>query len=145
MIYWDTSVILKLYVDEPDSGEWQELALGQRGPLRSSALMQAEMAHALKQKELRGEVAKGAADELYKLLCEDLQAGRFLLFPVGRDVLEASARRALEGGHLRTLDGLHLATAEIAKCTRIATTDKRLAAAAIYNGMELIDGSADAQ
>ena len=143
MIYWDTSVVLKLYVEEPDSGQWQRMVLQQKGPLRSSALMQAEMAHALKQKELRGEIAFGAAWELFGLLDEDLRTGRFHLFPIGRDVLDVAARLAMKADRLRTLDGLHLATASITKCRQIATTDKRLAGAALAIGMELVNGPAD--
>ena len=138
MIYWDTSVILKLYVDEDDSLNWQRLAVQEKTRLRTSALAFVEMAHALKQKERRGEISSGAAQHLFPLFKEDVDEGRFLLFPLGRDVLARCTETALEGSPLRTLDGLHLSTANLARCTRIATADERLAEAATSQGLEVV-------
>lgn len=138
MTYWDTSIILKLYVAEPDSTFWQGRAVAQGAPLRSSALAYAELAHALKQKEMRGEVAPNAARKLFSLFQEDLESGRYLLFPIGKDVLEEASDLAMKVGALRTLDGLHLASARLAKCSLLATADRRLAEAAGAVGMDLV-------
>lgn len=141
MIYWDTSVILKLYVEEEDSAHWQASALLQSLPLRSSALLKGELAHALKQKEQRGEIIAGAAKALFAIFSEDLAAGRFVLIPVGEDVLASAAGLALEGVALRTLDGLHLATAVVSQCRQMATTDTRLAEAARRKGFTVLEGA----
>lgn len=142
MIYWDSSVILKLYVSEDDSEEWQALALGENRPLRSSALLLAEMAFALRQKENRSEIAAGAARQLYRLFRDDITAGRIEIFPMGVDVLEESAVLADPGESkdlslLRTLDGLHLATARLLKCRTVATADTRMRIAAEAVGFGL--------
>ena len=84
MIYWDTSCVLKLYTAESDSLVWQRQALGSRDEFGASALMEAEMAYALEQKELRGEVKPGGAQALLRLFSRDLQAGRFALAGQGR-------------------------------------------------------------
>lgn len=131
MVYWDSSVILKLYVSERDSEEWQTRALRGNRPLRSSSLLLAEIAFALRHKETRGEINAGAARKLYLLFREDVAAGKIQVFPMGADVLEESAvladmRKAGKAPLLRTLDGLHLATAKLLKCREIATTDARM-------------------
>jgi predicted nucleic acid-binding protein len=138
MIYWDTSVIVKLYAEEEDSAEWQQRILLQEAPLRTSALSFSEMAYALKQKEARAEIKSGAAKILFKLFESDVDAGRFLLVPIGKDVLKASVELLACGSPLRTLDGLHLATAKLLKCHKIATTDRRLAEAARSAGFKLL-------
>lgn len=138
MIYWDTSVLLKLYVEEGNSFHWQELAIREKAQLRTSALAYAEMAHALKQKEKRREIALGSAQIIFEIFKEDIDAGRLLLLPLGTDVLTLCVRIAMEMDAVRTLDGLHLSTAKLARCARIATADKRLGEAAVRLGMEVI-------
>lgn len=136
MIYWDTSCILKLYTAESDSSQWQKVAVGQDDELVSSALLETEMAYAFEQKEQRGDIKPGGAQALIRLFRRDMKEGRFVLYPVGRDVLSTAATIASSCYHarppipLRTLDGLHLATALLLKCRAIATADSRMKAAA---------------
>lgn len=145
MIYWDTSCVLKLYTAESDSLTWQQQALGARDEFAASALLETEMAYALEQKELRGDVRPGGAQALLRLFRRDLQAGRFALCPVGGDVMALAADLAARWYHaaeplpLRTLDGLHLATAMLLRCRAIATADRRLQAAAVQVGIPLLD------
>lgn len=138
MIYWDTSVILKLYVEEPDSLEWQHIAVSEEPPLRSSHLALAEMAHALRQLEQGKRIRRGAAAALHGRFRKDVEKGRFVLLPIGRDVIDQSVELALKAGGLRTLDGLHLASARLLRCTRMATGDTRLAQASERAGFELV-------
>jgi predicted nucleic acid-binding protein len=144
VIYWDTSCVIKLYTEESDSAEWQCRACAVEEPLASSAIMRAETAYALEQKEHRGEIRKNAAAALLEFLDRDIAAGRFHLFPVGEDVLcEAVAiagmcYRASPRVPLRTLDGIHLATARLLKCTSIATADDRMRIGAKTLGLALI-------
>jgi predicted nucleic acid-binding protein len=143
MIYWDTSSILKLYAEEHDSVYWQAIALAQRPPLLASALARVEMAFALRQKERRGQLASGAANALQKIFESDISVGRFLLVPMGKDVLsgclELSANAVFLENRilLRTLDGLHLATALVMRCRSIATADVRLAEASKVAGLKI--------
>jgi predicted nucleic acid-binding protein len=138
MIYWDTSVILKLYVAEPDSMDWQRMAVSSEPPLRSSGLALSEMAHALKQLEQGKRIRKNAASALHAQFKKDVEAGRFVLLPIGHDVIDLSVDFALKAGGIRTLDGLHLASARLLRCTRIATGDNRLAQVAETAGFQLV-------
>ena len=143
MFYWDSSVILKLYVSEKDSDAWQAIALAEDRPLRSSEFLLAEMAFALRQKECRAEIETGAARHLYRLFRDDVSDGRIEVFPVGMDVLEESAVLAVSEKPknmplLRTLDGLHLATARLLKCRTIATADSRMQDVAGAMGFALV-------
>ncbi len=144
MIYWDTSCVLKLYTAESDSGHWQNVALEQDDEMASSALLETEMAYAFEQKELRGDIKSGGAQALLRLFRRDLKDERFVLVPIGRDVLTMAAGIAescYQARHpvpLRTLDGLHLATARLLKCRAIATTDSRMTAAAAVLAIPLL-------
>jgi predicted nucleic acid-binding protein len=138
MIYWDTSVILKLYVDEPDSMDWQRMAVSSEPPLRSSSLALSELAHALKQLERAKRIRKNAASALHNQFRTDVEAGRFVLLPLGQDVIDLSVDFALKAGGLRTLDGLHLASARLLRCSRMATGDNRLAQVAETAGFQLV-------
>ena len=148
MIYWDTSCVIKLYTAESDSSVWQRLAVDVPGDRASSALLEAELAFALRQKELRGEVVPGGAAALLRIFRNDVTAGRFVLFPLGADVIRRAAALADEAAALRppcplrTLDGLHLATAVILRCNRIATTDTRMKAGAQLLGIPVVSTEA---
>lgn len=132
MIYWDTSCVLKLYVAESDSYLWQEHAVRSEDKFAASALLDTELTYALEQKEARGEIRSGAARALLKMFRRDVSAGRFVLYPVGSDILARAADIAHDCYHgrkpihLRTLDGIHLATATRLKCSFMATTDERM-------------------
>ncbi len=141
MIYWDTSCVLKLYVAESDSEQWERHAVTLNERFACSALLEAEIACALHNKESRGELISGGADALIAAFHEDRGAGRFALFPVGEDVLKqagviaATCNRNPQPIQLRTLDAIHLATAILLKCKRIATADQRMLAAADRLGL----------
>ena len=144
MIYWDTSCVLKLYASESDSDQWQKAALEQDDEFASSSLLETEMAYALAQKEKRGDFKPGGAQAVLRLFRRDLKDERFVLYPVGRDVLMLAAGfaescyRARHPIPLRTLDGLHLATARLLKCRAMATADSRMKAAAAMLSLPLI-------
>jgi predicted nucleic acid-binding protein len=144
MVYWDTSCVVKLYTQENDSGFWEKHALESDDQFVSSALMRTEMAFALEQKEARGDICSGAADELLKHLDYDIGKGRFTLIPIGSDVLSQSCGIARKCYHakpsifIRTLDGIHLATAKLLKCRQIAGADARMNVAADFMGFELL-------
>jgi predicted nucleic acid-binding protein len=147
VISWDTSCVLKLYTAESDSLAWQNQALVTDDDFVASALLETEMAYALAQKELRGEVKPGGAQALLRLFGRDVQAGRFALYPVGADIMlaavdiAAKCYRAERPIPLRTLDGLHLATAKVLKCRALATVDQRMQAAAALLHLPLFRSS----
>ncbi len=140
MIYWDTSCVIKLYTAESDSRQWQQAALEADEQIVSSVLLETELAYAFEQKEFRGEIKATGAKVLWRLFLRDVKDGRFVLYPVGRDVLTMAAGIAESCYHasppipLRTFDGLHLATVRLLKCRAIATADSRMkTAAAVLN------------
>ena len=61
MTYWDTSCVLKLYVEVSNLDRWQDPPLEEDSPLLSSTLITAELAYAHKQKEACGEIRPCAA------------------------------------------------------------------------------------
>lgn len=136
MIYWDTSCVLKLYATEADSETFLSLAAEAEDALCCSAVLSAELFYALRQKELRKDLTPGAAEKLFAAFEQDAEAGRFVLLPVGQDVLTdaiAVAKACLSEEPpipVRTLDGIHLATARVLRVSRIVTTDDRMRAAA---------------
>lgn len=149
MIYWDTSCVIKLYTQESDSALWQKVVIGSLSERVSSLLLEVELAFALTQKELRGEIAPGGANALLRIFRHDVKVGRFILFPLGADVIRRAAGLANEAAScpscrpacsLRTLDGLHLATAAILRCKGIATADVRMKAGAHLLGIPVITG-----
>ena len=136
MIYWDTSCVVKLYAAEADSEELLALATETDDALCCSAVLTAELFYALRQKELRKEIRPGAAGALFSAFELDVESGRFVLLPVGRDVLLDAvevAKSCLDRTPpipIRTLDGIHLATARLLRVARMVTTDGRMRAAA---------------
>ncbi len=143
-IYWDTSALVKLYAAEPDSADYRKLMLAQREEIAVSFLHRVELCFALHGKEVRGEIAAGAADSLHRSFKRHLEEGRYLEVPWGEDVA-AEARVALEDvlgavppAILRSLDGLHLGAARAARITRLVTTDLRMSQAAAVLGFQCL-------
>ena len=105
--------------------------------------MRTEMAFALEQKEVRGDISVGAAKALLSQFDHDINKGRFQLIPIGTDVLNMACDIAGDCYHtkppiyIRTLDGIHLATARLLKCRYIATADVRMKTAADFLGFKL--------
>jgi len=142
VIYWDTSAIIKLYVEESDSALWEKVAMDERHPRVSSMLLEAEFSFAVRQKEQRGEVKPGGAAHLVKMLRRDVTRGYLQLYPLNAEVMTRTVELALhEAKHvpMRTLDGLHLASALLLDTRLIATADVRMKAAALRVGLALVD------
>ena len=141
MIYWDTSVVIKLYVQESDSSRWEKIALTGNHTRASSVLLESEFAFAVRQKELRGEVKAGGASHLSRRLNRDIAKGFIQLYPLSAEVISRSIELVLlhsERMPLRTLDGLHLATALLLDVKSMATADERLSNAARLLGISLV-------
>jgi hypothetical protein len=73
--YWDTSALLKLYVDEPDSSEFWGLLLGSKHGVRTCT----EMYCALRKKENLKELKAGGAAALFDKFRQDVANGRVAL------------------------------------------------------------------
>jgi predicted nucleic acid-binding protein len=144
MAYWDTSALLKLYVAEADSPYFLQLITETTESVVSSAIAAAEVLCVLYRKEHARALEPGAARRLYRRFLSDVNAGRILSIPFGRDV-EVEAEKLIQHVFarpqpvlVRSLDVIHLATALSAGSTKIVSTDTRLRNVAILAGLKPI-------
>jgi predicted nucleic acid-binding protein len=137
--------VVKLYVPEEDSPAYLDLACQSEGPLMSSEALTVELYYALRQKELRGEIRRGATEPIFRKFRGDVLRGRLFLLPFGADVVTQAveaARRCYACRPLvtlRSMDGIHLASALAARIKNIATTDERMKSAACVLGLSVVD------
>lgn len=134
MIYADTSALVKRYLDEPFSGEFD--ALLEHNGMAISRLTIVEVRCALARRRRNREIDVRRESRISAELAADIQAGML-------SVSELDARDFTAAYHLidrltdlplRTLDALHLAAAEQAVATGFATADKHQADAAAALG-----------
>ena len=139
--YWDTSCVLPLYIPEPGSAELSELAGSQSEPLTSSQVLGFEFLFAVNARVIRKEISASFAAKVQRKFLSDLDAARFLLVPLGEELLnqvpQVSAQLAKRSPVLqvRTLDGIHLLTAQKLGSQEVVTNDRRMIKAAQSLGM----------
>lgn len=144
--YWDTSCVLPLYVPEPDSARLAELAAGQDDPIASSQILGFEFLFAIHARVARRQIPKDFAAKVQRKFMVDAAAGRFLMIPLGDDLLSTVAAMTAKlvtcapGLEVRTLDGIHLATATRMDSEEVVTTDKRMRKAAKLLGLQVLPG-----
>jgi predicted nucleic acid-binding protein len=140
--YWDSSAILKLYLSEPDSSYFVNLAGEKEVQVHSSAILRIEALCALTRREQAGEIKHGA--KLYQELKQDISAGWIVLIPFGVDVMAQAERVLLMGGKtktptmLRSLDWIHLASALHENADIFVATDVRLREMATWAGLKVL-------
>lgn len=127
MIYLDSCALVKLVRTEECSEALRTHVLRSTAVLLSSELAHVEVGRAL----TRNGEGQPARDQ-----------AAVLLEKIARLPLKGSIRHAaaLPGEHLRTLDALHLATAAMlgSTLTQFITYDKRLAQAALIEGLPVV-------
>jgi len=144
MIYWDTSAIVPLYIQESASEDWEKRLGESRTSAKSSTLAITEFYYALRQKVHRGTLESENFETLVALFEADCSAGLWSMYPLGRDVIADSLEIAKtcyalpKPVLLRSLDGLHLGAARVMGCDTVATGDIRLAGAAEAAGLSVI-------
>jgi predicted nucleic acid-binding protein len=142
--YWDTSALLKLYVDETDSSEFWELLLASNEGVWTSTIARTEMFCTLRRKQQLGELQAGGAAALYERFCKDVDKGRLALIGLTEDVhREAERMGPLLSERkppllVRSLDLIHLATALAAKSRDLVATDVRLRDVASVAGLRVL-------
>lgn len=119
VLYADSSALVKLVVDEPESAAL-EAELSDEPVLVSSALVRVEVSRAVQIHAPGDREARARALDLIES-CRLVEPVESVL---GEAALVASA-------HLRTLDAIHLASALQAKPDAVITYDRRLAEAAV--------------
>ncbi|MDP2793387.1 MAG: type II toxin-antitoxin system VapC family toxin [Sulfurisoma sp.] len=130
MIYADTSALVKRYLDEPFSTDFD--ALLERGTMAISRLTIVEVRCALARRRRSREIDALRENRVNAELAADIQAGALQVGDI--DATHFTAAYHLIGRladiPLRTLDALHLAVAEQASAAAFATADKTQASAA---------------
>jgi uncharacterized protein len=127
--YLDSSAIVKLVIDEPESGGLRQHLLT-RGGSASCALARVEVVRAVRHE---GPDAIGRAAT---------QLSRITLIALSDDLLDSAS--LIEPGSLRSLDAVHLAAAiELgSELEEVITYDRRLASAAQAAGLQVLSPGA---
>ena len=139
MIYLDTSCLLKLLLDEPES-EAVRLAVASEPEVIISALAELEAVVQLQAGWRAGEYR----EQRYRAYLRQLSAFRdmnpFRFRPLAGSVFQTAMRQDRRAGrvHCRTLDRLHLAAIEDLGIRRLMTNDASEAAAAQVLGFEVV-------
>ena len=142
MRYFDTGVLLKLYLSEPNSAQAVALVQEKGDTPAMTALHRLEMKAAIGQKRGRGEITETERARVLANLESDLAAGVFAgAAPVWADVFAkaenlASAHAA--ANLCRSLDTLHVALALELGATEFCTFDQRQATMAKVAGLPVV-------
>ncbi len=139
-MYLDTSVLVKLYVREPDSSAVERTVAGER--ILCSELVYAEFWSALLAKERAGILTAEMRQRVWQLFETHLLDDQVELIEVDglvvRDAAELMAR-VFPRVPLRTLDALHLATVAAIDAGPLFTRDQRMIDAARLLGLPLAE------
>jgi len=84
MSYWDSSALVKLYVQELDSTEFRELALNARR-VATGSLTRHEVRTVFRRREAEGVLPSGEAAALYDELTADIAAADIVIQPETAD------------------------------------------------------------
>ena len=139
MIYLDTSCLLKLLLDEPES-KAVRLAVASEPEVIISVLAELEAMVHLRAGWRAGEYR----EQRYRAYLRQLSAFRdidpFRFRPLAGSVFQTAMRQDRRAGrvHCRTLDRLHLAAIEDLGIRRLMTNDASEAAAAQVLGFEVV-------
>lgn len=138
-MYLDSSVLVKLYVSEPDSVACSEKVSG--APLASSELAYGEVWAALLAKERGKEIDLETRVLAWRTFLNDINDQVLTLFPLDF-VMMREANDVMFEVHphipLRTLDAIHLATYRNVAAGPLFTNDKRMKAAARFLELPLV-------
>jgi predicted nucleic acid-binding protein len=143
MSYWDSSALVKLYVQEWDSAVFRTFAL-ETNRLATGSLTGYELRTVFRRREAEGVLQNGDAAALYREWQADIAVADIVIQPVTPDVerefglvLEACFSQ-LPPVFNRTNDALHLASARIAGEREFIRADLRQRAAALLMGFTVL-------
>jgi predicted nucleic acid-binding protein len=137
-MYVDTSALVKLYVEEPDSDACEATVAG--NPLASSSLLYCEFRSALLGKLSRMVISRAFLEEVWEAFEDDIAVNRIHLIPVNDRLVNEAAGIVDElypSVRLRTLDALHLATYKSVLAGPLFSRDIRMLQAAARMGLTL--------
>ncbi|MBV2185106.1 MAG: type II toxin-antitoxin system VapC family toxin [Rhizobium sp.] len=135
MVYADTSALVKRYLIEPFSSEFETLFM--QAPLVTSRLSLVEMRCAVARKRRDRQITARIENRVTSEMATDIQDGALLIGEVGAAHFTAAFHLIdrLSGTPLRALDALHLAVAEQLAASAFATADRHQADAAEALGL----------
>ena len=140
-LYCDSSALLKLYLPEAGSAEFNELIEG-RDDVLVSDLAVTEIVSAAARRLHQKSLSREAVRRLQQAILARLDEGVYHRVELTRDV-HRRAEHSLLASHatpLRAADALHLALAASASAASLATFDMRLSAAARAGGLAVYPG-----
>lgn len=134
MVYADTSALVKRYLEEPFSAEFD--ALLQQSTMAISRLSVVELRCALARRRRNREIDALRENRINAELAVDIQNGALRVGGIGDEHFAAAYHLIgrLADIPLRTLDALHLAAAEQLAVSAFATADETQAEAAAALG-----------
>lgn len=136
--YLDTSAVLKRYLSEPLSAEFDAFALAGGHEFMISALVITEITSALARRVRNRDVDPGFADVARQRFQDDLMFCHWGLIEFQASMFSHAATLiSTLPLPLSTLDALHLACALDAPADALATADKQLAVAADHAGLQV--------
>ena len=141
-VYFDSGVLVKLYVQEPGSEKVIELA-GREEQIPFTQLHDLEIRNAVRAQFGRELISHVEHDLAIAALDEDLRANRLKTVKLDWQPVYSKAEQ-LSSSYTadilcRTLDILHVAAAVSISCTRFITGDKRQAAFAEKAGLSIVE------
>jgi predicted nucleic acid-binding protein len=139
VIYLDTSCLLKLLLEEPES-EAVRRAVARESEVSVSALTELETTVQLRAAWLAGEYRERRYHAYVRQLSAFREADPFRFRPLAGSLFRTALRQDREARriHCRTLDRLHLAAMEDLGLRRLMTHDAAQAAGAKALGFEVV-------
>jgi predicted nucleic acid-binding protein len=137
-MYVDTSVVVKLYTNEPDSDACEAAVDG--STLVSSQLLRCEFRSALLRKVMQDAISAAFMEEAWTEFERDVAARTIVLVSIDNQVVDDATDLLVElhpDVPLRTLDALHLATYLSVETGPLFTKDLRMLEAAAKLGLPL--------
>jgi predicted nucleic acid-binding protein len=143
MRFWDSSALLKLYAEEPDSGEFRQLAADVEAPLISTFTVH-ELHCGFWRKEFSGALDRGAAEVLFDRFSQQIETGFFKLIVYNAQVKDRAAEvirrcyRAPKPVVIRSLDAMQIASALVGEVSEIVSADLRMREAGMLWGLRIL-------
>jgi len=128
-LYIDTSCLLKLFLEEPESARVQELFSAEEQVIVSS-LVRLEALQSLHALRLGGAITPLQHKRLVKHLEDKLRLPPFALRAFPLLAIENAEKQNRQAVYCKTLDSLHLGAMETFGLDRLLTNDDQQAAAA---------------